>query len=145
MEVRHLLLLRARPAPGREKELISSCGLENAALNIWIICCLHRNHCAAVIGMFGFLASKAVQPLCMSWSLCTILKRLSEQHRMLRNLLENNSEILMKSAFTGIEHSQLFSSSYKYILTQRQNILLKAKMLAVYFICFFDGKARSVL
>lgn len=64
---------------------------------------------------------------------------------MLRNLLENNSEILMKSAFTGIEHSQLFSSSYKYILTQQQNILLKAKMLAVYFICFFDGKARSVL
>lgn len=95
--------------------------------------------------MFGFLASKAVQPLCMSWSLCTILKRLSEQHRMLRNLLENNSEILMKSAFTGIEHSQLFSSSYKYILTQQQNILLKAKLLAVYFICFFDGKVRSVL
>jgi len=51
----------------------------------------------------------------------------------------------MKSTFTGIEHSQLFSSYYQHILTEQQNILLKAKTLAVYFICFFDRKSRDDL
>lgn len=90
MEVIHLLLLGPLPALGREKELISSCGLENAGLNILIICLLHRKHGATVIVMVWFLASKPLQYIRIFSSLCSILKYVS--HRAVQNAKKSSGK-----------------------------------------------------
>lgn len=76
MEVIQLLLLGSLPALGKEKDLISSSGLGNAAFSIWIIYLLHRNHCAIFIVMFWFLASKLLQCISIISKLCSILESL---------------------------------------------------------------------
>ena len=72
------------------------CGLESTDLYVLITCFLHGDYCATVTVLFSFLL---LNPLCTPAfsNLCSILTLLWQQYRVVANLLENNSEILMKS------------------------------------------------